>query len=196
MLTISPACSLAAATEEQDVDSETPLPADHNVGLLRLRTVSLCSNDVNESELPSGLLAGASHDSIVGFQSSHGSGDSEPCIQSYSSIRRPPPSTLVGTTSKAPVISELKRKFSWKNYPELEEYLVRHREQYLKYSSQLNYTAEQKLYNNKLTQGLLDLASEKGFIFQGFTFAALRDRIRCYYKSFVQTKKKGRKKRA
>jgi hypothetical protein len=84
----------------------------------------------------------------------------------------------------------LKKKFSWKSFPELEKYLIDHRVQYLQYSNQLNYTAEQKRYNNWLTQGLLDLAAEEGYIFEDFTFAAVRDRIRCYYKSYVQAAKK------
>lgn len=104
---------------------------------------------------------------------------------------------LVGTTIKgAKVKGVLRKKFSWKNFPELEAYLIHHRPQYLMCSSSLNYTAEQKRYNNKLTQGLLDLATEEGYLFEGFTFPAVRDRIRCYYKSFVQAgKKKKRKKR-
>lgn len=110
---------------------------------------------------------------------------------------KPPSTKLVGTTANAPIKEVLKRKFSWKNYPELEAYLVENRDQYLQYSSQLNYTSEQKHYNNRLTQGLLDLASSEGYVFEDFTFAAIRDRIRCYYKSFVQAiKKKKRKKRA
>lgn len=84
----------------------------------------------------------------------------------------------------------LRKKFSWKSFPELEQYLIDNRSQYLQFSNQLNYTAEQKRYNNKLTQGLLDLASEEGYVFEGFTFAAVRDRIRCYYKSYVQATKK------
>ena len=109
---------------------------------------------------------------------------------------KPPSSKLVGLTCEGPVKDVLKRKFSWKNYPALEAYLVDHRGQYLEYSSNLNYTSEQKQYNNRLTQGLLDLAASEGFVFEDFTFAAIRDRIRCYYKSFVQAiKKKKRKKR-
>lgn len=111
-------------------------------------------------------------------------------------IGRPSPSKLVGTEVKGPVKAVLQRKFSWKNYPALEAYLVKHREEYLQYSSALNYTAEQKRYNNTLTQGLLDLAEEEGYLFEDFTFAAIRDRIRCYYKSYVQaTKKKKKRKR-
>lgn len=111
-------------------------------------------------------------------------------------INRQSSSKLVGTEVNGPVKAVLQRKFSWKNYPALEAYLVRNREEYLQYSSELNYTAEQKRYNNTLTQGLLDVAKEEGYLFEDFTFAAIRDRIRCYYKSYVQaTKKKKKRKR-
>lgn len=87
----------------------------------------------------------------------------------------------------------LRKKFSWKSFPELEVYLVDHRPKYLACSNSLNYTKAQKQYNNDLTQGLLDLAAAEGYLFESFTFAAVRDRIRCFYKSFVQaTKKKKR----
>ena len=105
-------------------------------------------------------------------------------------------SKLVGTTvnDSTPVRDILCRKFSWKSFPELEQYLIKHRAEYFECSNQLNYTAEQKRYNNCLTQGLLDLAAEEGYVFQGFTFAAIRDRIRCYYKSYVQAAKKKKNK--
>lgn len=109
----------------------------------------------------------------------------------YTSSKR-----LVGTSTEGNVIKGvLRKKFSWKSYPELEAFLVKNRPRYMEYSSQLNYTAEQKRYNNTLTQGLLDLAAEEGYVFEGFTFAAIRDRIRCYYKSYVQANKKKKKRR-
>ena len=88
----------------------------------------------------------------------------------------------------------LRKKFSWKSFPELETYLINHRKQYLECSNAMNYTKAQKNYNNELTQGLLQLAANEGYVFEEFTFAAVRDRIRCFYKSFVQATKK--KKRA
>ncbi|GAX12094.1 hypothetical protein FisN_15Lh214 [Fistulifera solaris] len=103
---------------------------------------------------------------------------------------------LVGTSVRTSTAKGvLRKKFSWKSYPELEAFLVENRLQYMEYSSQLNYTAEQKRYNNTLTQGLLDLAAVEGYIFEGFTFSAIRDRIRCYYKSCVQANKKKKKRR-
>jgi hypothetical protein len=64
---------------------------------------------------------------------------------------------------------------------------------YFEYSSR-NYTSEQRKYNNSLTRELLDLAAGEGYIFEDFTFAMVRDRIRCYFKSYSQSMKKRRKK--
>jgi hypothetical protein len=103
------------------------------------------------------------------------------------------PHSLVGKTVQGEVKGILRRKFSWRSFPELERYLIDHRQQYLQYSSQLNYTTDQKRYNNHLTQGLLDVAKREGYLFEDFSFAAVRDRIRCYYKSYVQAVKKKQK---
>lgn len=85
----------------------------------------------------------------------------------------------------------LRKKFSWRNYPELEEYLIANRTDYLRHSA-LNYTAEQKHFNNRLTEGLLEMAAKLNYVFDEtcFNFVAVRDRIRCYYKSYVQSSKK------
>lgn len=85
----------------------------------------------------------------------------------------------------------LRKKFSWKNYPELEDFLIANREEYLRHSA-MNYTMQQKEYNNRLTERLLELASDSGYVFdeESFSFVAIRDRIRCYFKSYVQSKKK------
>jgi hypothetical protein len=74
---------------------------------------------------------------------------------------------------------------------QLEKFLIEHRSEYLKYSS-MNYTAEQKKYNNWLTNQVLQLAAENNFEFdpQEFNFVGIRDRVRCYYKSYVQTMRK------
>mmetsp|Transcript_24006 Transcript_24006/g.66522 ORF Transcript_24006/g.66522 Transcript_24006/m.66522 type:complete len:361 (-) Transcript_24006:1877-2959(-) len=84
-----------------------------------------------------------------------------------------------------------RKKFSWKNYPELEAFLVANREEYLRHSA-LNYTIQQKKYNNRLTEQLLDLAAQHQYIFneEEFSFVTVRDRIRCFYKSYVQSSKK------
>lgn len=155
----------------------------------RIRTVSVSSHE-NSAHSPLGM-------SLILSESASLRKDLPPFPEQLlisSSVPRViktlPSSKLVGTTAEAPLRGVIKRKFSWKSYPELEAYLLKHREEYLQYSSQLNYTAEQKQYNNKLTKGLLDLASSQGYVFEEFTFSAIRDRIRCYYKSFVQSVKK------
>lgn len=85
----------------------------------------------------------------------------------------------------------LRKKFSWKNYPILEAFLVANRAEYLRHSA-LNYTMQQKNYNNRLTERLLELAEENGYVFdrEVFSFVTVRDRIRCYFKSYVQSRKK------
>ncbi|GAX13349.1 hypothetical protein FisN_17Hh292 [Fistulifera solaris] len=85
----------------------------------------------------------------------------------------------------------LRKKFSWKNYPELERFLIENREEYLEHSSR-NYTVAQKQYNNMLTERLLEVAEKAGYAFDQdeFNFVSIRDRIRCYYKSYVQTVRK------
>ena len=86
------------------------------------------------------------------------------------------------------------QKWAWRDFPELEAFLVANRDDYLRHSAR-NYTPEQKEYNNRLTQQLLAVAAESGYVFHSgdFDFGSVRDRIRCYYKSYVQAnKKKGR----
>jgi hypothetical protein len=69
--------------------------------------------------------------------------------------------------------------------------LISNRDAYLEHSSK-NYTAEQKQYNNWLTERLLEVADQHSYVFdpEDFNFVAIRDRIRCYYKSYVQTARK------
>jgi hypothetical protein len=85
----------------------------------------------------------------------------------------------------------LRKKFSWKNYPEMEQFLIANRDDYLRHSA-LNYTAEQKQFNNDLTDRLLEVAERYGYVFdpEEFNYVGIRDRIRCYYKSYVQTMRK------
>ena len=74
---------------------------------------------------------------------------------------------------------------------QLERFLIDNRDEYLKFSSR-NYTVEQKQFNNLLTERLIELAEKHGYVFDpdDFNFVAIRDRIRCYYKSYVQTARK------
>ena len=69
--------------------------------------------------------------------------------------------------------------------------MIANRDDYLRHSSK-NYTLEQKTYNNWLTEQLLQVAETNHYIFdpEDFNFVAIRDRIRCYYKSYVQTARK------
>ena len=69
--------------------------------------------------------------------------------------------------------------------------MVANREEYLRHSA-LNYTVQQKQYNNRLTDELLELATQNGYIFDtnDFSYVTVRDRIRCYFKSYVQSAKK------
>lgn len=99
----------------------------------------------------------------------------------------PPPQPLKNQRGK----TVLRRKCAWKNYPELENFLIEHREEYLRHSA-MNYTAEQKQFNNDLTKKLLEVADKFDYEFDpaDFNFVAIRDRIRCYYKSYVQNCKK------
>jgi hypothetical protein len=73
----------------------------------------------------------------------------------------------------------------------LEAFLIDNREEYLHFSA-LNYTIQQKQYNNNLTCQLLELATQHGYLFDvaEFSFVTVRDRIRCYFKSYVQSAKK------
>ncbi len=111
------------------------------------------------------------------------------------SILRPTTKDVVITTHTTKSDSSekkvLRKKFSWKSYPELEDFLIANREEYLRHSA-MNYTSQQKEYNNRLTERLLELASECGYVFdeESFSFVSIRDRIRCYFKSYVQSKKK------
>eukprot|EP00553_Chaetoceros_curvisetus_P004203 CAMPEP_0204627988 /NCGR_PEP_ID=MMETSP0717-20131115/14699_1 /ASSEMBLY_ACC=CAM_ASM_000666 /TAXON_ID=230516 /ORGANISM="Chaetoceros curvisetus" /LENGTH=518 /DNA_ID=CAMNT_0051644423 /DNA_START=68 /DNA_END=1624 /DNA_ORIENTATION=- len=98
--------------------------------------------------------------------------------------------SLVSTSNSTPR-AILRKKFSWKNFPELEAFLIENREEYLRHSA-LNYTMQQKQFNNRLTERLIELASTSGYVFDpdSFTFVTIRDRIRCYFKSYVQSRKK------
>ncbi|VEU40455.1 unnamed protein product [Pseudo-nitzschia multistriata] len=103
----------------------------------------------------------------------------------------PPPPYHYGHPPRMEEKTILRKKFSWKHYPELERFLIANRDEYLKHSN-MNYTAEQKQYNNWLTERLLEVAGQHNYMFDpdDFNFVAIRDRIRCYYKSYVQTARK------
>ena len=60
---------------------------------------------------------------------------------------------------------------------QLERFLITNRDDYLEHSSK-NYTAEQKQYNNWLTERLLEVAEQYNYVFDpdDFNFVAIRDR--------------------
>ncbi len=79
----------------------------------------------------------------------------------------------------------LRKAFRWDDYPELRTFLIENCDEYLHHSA-LNYTLEQKLYNNRLTGRMIVFAKSRGYVFDPdfFTFVKIRDRIRCYYKTY------------
>lgn len=109
--------------------------------------------------------------------------------QAQVSLVLPKPRPVISQSKPCRTI--LRKKFSWKHYPPLESFLIANREEYLRHST-LNYTLQQKKYNNMLTEQMIQLASQHGLVFDRheFSFVTVRDRIRCYYKSYVQSLKK------
>lgn len=83
------------------------------------------------------------------------------------------------------------KRFCWRDFPELENILISNRREYLSFSSR-NYSPAQKKFNNNLTAAIIKTADDCGYKFspQHFDFSAVRDRIRCFYKSYVQGEKK------
>ena len=77
---------------------------------------------------------------------------------------------------------------------------MKHSKKYYHVSNKLNYTIEQKNYNNELTRKVIDYAYSLDIVFckEDFkTFASIRDRIRCFYKSYsvyLRKKKKDEEK--
>ncbi len=130
--------------------------------------------DLRDRHIPMPRMIGAHHEDHGAYHYAH-----------------PPPHSHVGATKNNRGKTILRRKCAWKNYPELEKFLIDNREEYLRHSA-MNYTAEQKQFNNDLTKKLLEVADKYDYEFdpEDFNFVAIRDRIRCYYKSYVQNCKK------
>ena len=93
----------------------------------------------------------------------------------------------------------IRKKFVWKDYPKLEEYLIAKRTDFFRRSfrhstSPARYadTVGQQNFNNRLTEGLLELAAKLNYVFDEtcFDFASVRNRIRTYYTSKVYYSKK------
>jgi hypothetical protein len=208
-LTTRHTCNLISESSENSFSSDgrsNPITEDVTTPRkLRCRAVSVCSQDTPSLIQDTFVVPVEPEPSfIVGSEHEEDSVRSDR-IPSESTLKTPtsaspfpfnPSKKFVGGEVEGTIKAKLRKKFSWKSYPELEAYLVDNRNQYMQYSSQLNYTAEQKRYNNTLTQGLLELAAREGYCFEGFTFAAIRDRIRCYYKSYVQASKKRKRRKS
>lgn len=47
---------------------------------------------------------------------------------------------------------------------QLEDFLIANRDEYLRHSA-MNYTSQQRQYNNRLTERLLELAARHGYVF-------------------------------
>ena len=98
---------------------------------------------------------------------------------------------IIQKTSSFFIFTIYPHQFASLLFYQLEAFLIQNREEYLRHSA-LNYTAQQKKFNNNLTERILNLADQLGYVFdkEAFDFVTVRDRIRCYYKSYVQSSKK------
>ena len=82
----------------------------------------------------------------------------------------------------------LQKNFFFRDYHELEDYLLSNRTEYLESKG----NTEQRNYTNNLTKGLLELAAKLNYVFDEscFDFVAVRKRVVSFYNSFVQNSKK------
>lgn len=167
------------------------------------KALDISSGGGSQFIIEGGLARGPLHNSMIGnggISASSGSAYDEyrtsqfqpPYTNGYPSHPSQPGGG--GSGSHRPSAAKktiLRRKCAWKNYPELEAFLISNREEYLRHSA-MNYTVQQKQYNNRLTERLLEVAANHNYVFDenDFNFVAVRDRIRCYYKSYVQSSKK------
>jgi len=196
--------SATSESSEGDIDSaSSSSQSQKSSELSRMRAVSFDNGNLAEPQafldltLPLGSSSPRSGAALMTHE------DEQEILRTPISKRRlvegRNPAVVTPKTKKAkmlcgpsgPKTTILRRKFSWKNYPELEEFLIANREEYLRHST-LNYTVQQKQFNNRLTERLIELAEEHSYQFDPstFTFVAIRDRIRCYFKSYVQSSKK------
>lgn len=179
---VLPSTDLLRCSVTPDSNSSTSLEEEYKQISKRSRTVSISSIDSMYQDAPQavGLVSGCNEedDSVrTPFFPDEDAHSTESCQHTFGRANK---KKFVGTSTKdgIPVVAVLRLKFSWKSFPELEQFLIGHRAKYLQFSSEHNYTRNQKAYNNKLTQDLIVLATASGYVFEGFTFAAIRDRIR------------------
>ncbi|KAL7577369.1 hypothetical protein ACA910_002100 [Epithemia clementina (nom. ined.)] len=98
---------------------------------------------------------------------------------------RTPPETLPKSGHEMPA------SFVWSHYPPLEKVLRDHMEEYYHLSLQKRQSAAQQAFNNELVQIVRQVARKDwGWTIPTLDDKALRDRIRCYYKTHIQNAKK------
>ena len=98
---------------------------------------------------------------------------------------RTPPETLPKAGHEMP------SSFVWSHYPPLEKVLRAHMEEYYHLSLQKRQSAAQQAFNNELVQVVRKVARDDwGWTIPSLDDKALRDRIRCYYKTHIQNAKK------
>ena len=82
----------------------------------------------------------------------------------------------------------LQKNFFFRDYNELEDYLLSNRMEYLESKG----NTEQRNYTNNLTKGLLELAAKLNYVFDEscFNFVSVRKRVVGFYNSLAQGSKK------
>eukprot|EP00979_Chaetoceros_neogracilis_P000444 scaffold107_cov269-Chaetoceros_neogracile.AAC.36 len=98
-------------------------------------------------------------------------------------------SPRIGPPQLPPHGSKLAAGFQWSQFPPLEKLLRSHMEEYYELSIEVCQSILQQEFNNKLVHKVQEMATFYGWEF-AFTFKALRDRVRCYFKTHIQNAKK------
>lgn len=112
----------------------------------------------------------------------HVGNDDSQATQSSTNQRR----QFERSINSKPII--LQKNFFFRDYHELEDYLLSNRTEYLESKG----NTEQRNYTNKLTKGLLELAAKLNYVFDEtcFDFVSVRKRVVNFYNSYAQGSKK------